>query len=85
VSVRGFEDEQFKSKLYGRCHLCGELHVMSATARVTCIDNSRHQTYLLPYFTREEAEQLGLDGYKTDTFSSDYDAEFGTEFDAHGA
>jgi hypothetical protein len=33
---------------------------------------------------REEAEQLGLDGYKIDTFSSDYD-EFGTEFEAHGA
>jgi hypothetical protein len=43
---------------------------------------------LLPYFTREEAEQLGLDGYKIDTFSSDYDEfvdEFGTEFEAHGA
>jgi hypothetical protein len=44
---------------------------------------------LLPYFTRDEAEQLGLDGYKIDTFSSDYDEfvdEFGrTEFDAHGA
>jgi hypothetical protein len=43
---------------------------------------------LLPYFTREEAEQLGLDGYKNDTFSSDYDEfvdEFGTEFDAHAA
>jgi hypothetical protein len=39
---------------------------------------------LLPYFTREEADQLGLDGYKIDTFSSDYD-EFGTEFEAHGA
>jgi hypothetical protein len=25
------------------------------------------------YFTREEAELLGLDGYKIDTFSSDYD------------
>jgi hypothetical protein len=24
-------------------------------------------------FTREEAEQLGLDGYKIDTFSFDYD------------
>jgi hypothetical protein len=43
---------------------------------------------LLLYFTREEAEQLGLDGYKIDTFSSDYDEfvdEFGTEFEAHGA
>jgi hypothetical protein len=43
---------------------------------------------LPPYFTREEAEQLGLDGYKIDTFSSDYDEfvdEFGTEFEAHGA
>jgi hypothetical protein len=28
-------------------------------------------TTLLPYFTREEAEQLGLDGCKIDTFSSD--------------
>ena len=37
---------------------------------------------LLPYFTSEEAEQLGLVGYKIDTFSSDYDEfvhEFGTE------
>jgi hypothetical protein len=43
---------------------------------------------LLPYYTREEEEQLGLDNYETDTFSSDYDefvAEFGTELDAHGA
>jgi hypothetical protein len=43
---------------------------------------------LLPYFTREEAEQLGLDGYKIDTFSSDCDEfvdEFGNEFEAHGA
>jgi hypothetical protein len=42
----------------------------------------------LRHFTREEAEQLGLDGYQTDTSSSDYDEdfnEFGTEFDAHGA
>jgi hypothetical protein len=40
---------------------------------------------LLPYLTREEAEQLGLDVYK---IPSDYDEfidEFGTEFDAHGA
>jgi hypothetical protein len=40
------------------------------------------------YYTREEHEQLGLDGYKIDTFSSDYDEfvdEFGTEFDDHGA
>jgi hypothetical protein len=42
--------------------------------------------YTLPYFTREEAGQLGPDGYKIDTFSSDYDEfvdEFGTEFDCH--
>jgi hypothetical protein len=38
-----------------------------------CRDNSKHQTYV----TREEAEQLGLDGYKIDTFSSDYADEFG--------
>jgi hypothetical protein len=40
---------------------------------------------LLFYFTREEAEQLGLDGYNS---SSDYDEfvdEFGTEFEPHGA
>jgi hypothetical protein len=43
---------------------------------------------LLPYISREEAEQLGLEGCKIDTFSSDYDEfvdEFGTEFNAHGA
>jgi hypothetical protein len=43
---------------------------------------------LLPYVTREEAERLGLDDYKLDTFSSYYDEfvdEFGSEFDAHGA
>jgi hypothetical protein len=44
---------------------------------------------LLPYSSREElSEELGLGGYKVDTFSSDYDEyvdEFGTEFDAHGA
>jgi hypothetical protein len=35
------------------------------------------------YFTRKEAEQLGLDGDKIGTFSSEYD-EFVDEFDAHG-
>jgi hypothetical protein len=34
---------------------------------------------LLTYFTREEAEQVGLDGYIIDTFLSDYD-EFADEF-----
>jgi hypothetical protein len=46
---------------------------------------ARWTACLLPYFTREEAEQLGLDGYNIDTFSSDCDEfvdEFGTEFEA---
>jgi hypothetical protein len=54
---------------------------------VSCLLHAYRQSEapdLLPYFTREEAEQLGLDGYIVDTFSSVYD-EFGTEFDAHGA
>jgi hypothetical protein len=37
---------------------------------------------LLPAVNRAEAQQLGLDGYKADTFPSDYDKfvdELGTE------
>jgi hypothetical protein len=55
-----------------------------------CLDFRRYQAPdLLPYVTRETLEDLGLVGYKVDTFSSDYDDdhidEFGIEFDAHGA
>jgi hypothetical protein len=54
-----------------------------------CLDYRQFEAPdLLPYFTTEEADQLGLDGYNIDTFSSDYDElvdEFGTGFDAHGA
>lgn len=54
-----------------------------------CLEYRRFEVPdLLPYVTRQEADQLGLVDYIPDTFSSDYDElvdEFGTEFDAHGA
>jgi hypothetical protein len=65
-----------------------ELHSVRISSSLSLHLRQFEAPDLLPYFTREEAEQLGLDGYKIDTFSSDYDDfvdEFGTEFEAHGA
>jgi hypothetical protein len=55
-----------------------------------CLDYRRFEAPDLdPYVTRETLQEMGLDDYRVDTFSSDYDDTFvdesGYGFDAHGA
>ena len=55
-----------------------------------CLDYRRSEAPDLdPYVTRETLQEMGLDDYRVDTFSSDYDDTFvdesGYGFDAHGA